>query len=511
MVLKARAIFDCAADDDQELSFKENAIIVDIVESTDKGWFEGTLEGSKIRGLFPDNYVEFFEVEEKQLKPPPKLPPRKLSNDTNGVIENSTPSFNKKSSDDPVNNSGITETLPEPKKLSAAKFAIFEQSNNNNNNNLKPQKAPPIIKPKPKIYPANTETSTRSVGSNLVEQEHEVSTPSISVVKMKSMLERNAKESKESKESTPLPSQNSIKPITPLKPTNILPIAPKPGKLAPLLPSRPLSTNFEATDKKPPLPPRRQSNVPSISSVNSNNDAPPPTPPRPSSNNATTKARSDVQDVAGETAKQGVSVGIAQLKDDLNRSKYGNKKIPGQNALFNKVEKEAQNIANDQAKKKVGETFDKNMNEIQNKSTSKPLAPSRSNNIINDQISPKARPPLPTRNNDIKIPRRPTSHNNPFGENDLSKGIPSDVKKRYEIIYNANKDDDGYIDGAVVKEIYLRSRLDNKTLFKIWNLLDDDEDGRLSRNEFCVGMFLIDERLKGHPVPNKLPHELLNN
>lgn len=29
MVLKARAIFDCAADDDQELSFKENAIIVD--------------------------------------------------------------------------------------------------------------------------------------------------------------------------------------------------------------------------------------------------------------------------------------------------------------------------------------------------------------------------------------------------------------------------------------------------------------------------------------------------
>ncbi|RGB25795.1 hypothetical protein C1646_631852, partial [Rhizophagus diaphanus] len=65
--------------------------------------------------------------------------------------------------------------------------------------------------------------------------------------------------------------------------------------------------------------------------------------------------------------------------------------------------------------------------------------------------------------------------------------------------------------GAVVKEIYLRSRLDNKTLFKIWNLLDDDEDGRLSRNEFCVGMFLIDERLKGHPVPNKLPHELLNN
>jgi hypothetical protein len=86
MVLKARAIYDCTADDDQELSFKEKAIIVNskyiimifstssfiiiylksiiVVESSDKGWFEGTLEGTKIRGLFPDNYVEFFEEEE---------------------------------------------------------------------------------------------------------------------------------------------------------------------------------------------------------------------------------------------------------------------------------------------------------------------------------------------------------------------------------------------------------------------------------------------------------------
>lgn len=32
-------------------------------------------------------------------------------------------------------------------------------------------------------------------------------------------------------------------------------------------------------------------------------------------------------------------------------------------------------------------------------------------------------------------------------ENGLSKGIPLAVKKRYEIIYDANKDDDGYIDG----------------------------------------------------------------
>jgi hypothetical protein len=103
------------------------------------------------------------------------------------------------------------------------------------------------------------------------------------------------------------------------------------------------------------------------------------------------------------------------MKDEVNRSKYGNKKIPGQNALFDKVEKDAQNIANDQAKKRVGEAFDKNVNEIQNKSTSKPPVPPRNNNIINDQISSTLRPLLSAKNTDIKIPRRPTSHNNPFG------------------------------------------------------------------------------------------------
>ena len=99
------------------------------------------------------------------------------------------------------------------------------------------------------------------------------------------------------------------------------------------------------------------------------------------------------------------------MKDDLNRSKYGNKKIPGQNALFNKVEKGAQNIASNQAKKKVDEVFDKNVEEIQNKSTSKPLIPPRNNN----KTSSTSRPLLPSRNSDIKIPRRPTSHSsNPF-------------------------------------------------------------------------------------------------
>ncbi|CAG8693790.1 13495_t:CDS:2, partial [Funneliformis caledonium] len=502
-----RAIFDCKADDDLELSFKTKAIIVDITKASDEGWFEGTLEGSKTRGLFPENYVEFFE-EEKQPKVPPRPPPRKtsvVSKDSNGVKSNSTHSLIK---DDPVDDSDTIETSPpEPKKLSAAKFAIFEQLDKSDNAKTS-QKSPPTII-KPKVFPVNSEvSSSRSIGSN---SERDVTIYTVSVDKKKSVLERNTKESGS------LPTQSKVKPVPPIKPKiTPPPIAPKPGKLAPPLPSRSSSTIL-TMDKKPPLPPRK----PSTSSVSSNNEAPPLIPLRPSSNGSvsnsflskqvdktTAKARTGTQDVAGEAAKQGVSIGVAQLKDDLKRSKFGNKKIPGQNALFDKLEKNAQDLASNQAKKKAGDTFDKNLDEIQSKP--KPNLPIRNNlSNINSQITSAPRPSVSTRNTDVIIPRRPKSHDNHSSENNLSKGIPSDARNRYEIIYDANKDDDDSIDGAVVKAIYLRSCLDNKTLSKIWDLLDTDEDGRLSRNEFCAGMFLIDERLKGHPIPDELPYGLL--
>jgi hypothetical protein len=41
------------------------------------------------------------------------------------------------------------------------------------------------------------------------------------------------------------------------------------------------------------------------------------------------------------------------------------------------------------------------------------------------------------------------------------------------------------------------------------NLADVDGDGYLSCVEFCIGMFLIDDRLRGYPIPETLPRELL--
>ncbi|XP_006813760.1 rho GTPase-activating protein 26-like [Saccoglossus kowalevskii] len=51
-----RTLYTCEAENDTELSFVANQIIVNVRPSKEPGWLEGTLNG-KI-GLVPENYVE---------------------------------------------------------------------------------------------------------------------------------------------------------------------------------------------------------------------------------------------------------------------------------------------------------------------------------------------------------------------------------------------------------------------------------------------------------------------
>jgi hypothetical protein len=57
----------------------------------------------------------------------------------------------------------------------------------------------------------------------------------------------------------------------------------------------------------------------------------------------------------------------------------------------------------------------------------------------------------------------------------------------------------------VVRDIWERSRLPKDVLEEVWDLVTDSEDIRaLSREEFVVGMWLIDQRLKGRKLPVKV-------
>lgn len=64
-------------------------------------------------------------------------------------------------------------------------------------------------------------------------------------------------------------------------------------------------------------------------------------------------------------------------------------------------------------------------------------------------------------------------------------------------------EDDPALDvlNLVVKEIWDRSRLPEHALEEVWDLVDGRGLGRLRREEFVVGLWLVDQRLKGRKLP----------
>lgn len=57
---------------------------------------------------------------------------------------------------------------------------------------------------------------------------------------------------------------------------------------------------------------------------------------------------------------------------------------------------------------------------------------------------------------------------------------------------------------VVVREIWRRSRLPEDELAEVWELVDRGGMGMLTRQEFIVGMWLIDQCLKGRKIPQKV-------
>lgn len=88
--------------------------------------------------------------------------------------------------------------------------------------------------------------------------------------------------------------------------------------------------------------------------------------------------------------------------------------------------------------------------------------------------------------------------------------ITEQERKRYEGVWAANKGlcmPPGNLELAtkvvnlVVRDIWRRSKLPDDVLGEVWDLVDREGLGRLGKEEFVVGMWLIDQRLKGRKLP----------
>ncbi|CAD6589294.1 MAG: Increased rDNA silencing protein [Alectoria sarmentosa] len=90
-------------------------------------------------------------------------------------------------------------------------------------------------------------------------------------------------------------------------------------------------------------------------------------------------------------------------------------------------------------------------------------------------------------------------------------------RRRYDGVWAANRglgmdaDSSDSVLNLVVRDIWSRSRLPNSVLADIWDLVDIDGGDRLKRNEFVVGMWLIDQRLKGRKLPFTVSESLWNS
>ena len=92
-------------------------------------------------------------------------------------------------------------------------------------------------------------------------------------------------------------------------------------------------------------------------------------------------------------------------------------------------------------------------------------------------------------------------------------------RKRYEGVWAANRgllvqdqaavggravDANNDVCNLVVRDIWRRSRLHDHILEEVWNLVDEKRIGSLGRAEFVVGLWLVDQRLKGRKLPVKV-------
>lgn len=90
-------------------------------------------------------------------------------------------------------------------------------------------------------------------------------------------------------------------------------------------------------------------------------------------------------------------------------------------------------------------------------------------------------------------------------------------RKRYEGLFASNRslllpsNMSDQISNVVVRDLWSRSRLPQSELEAIWNLAIDSAPGQpaapktsLNREEFVVGLWLIDQRLKGRKLPVKV-------
>ncbi|CAG0922802.1 unnamed protein product [Notodromas monacha] len=88
--------------------------------------------------------------------------------------------------------------------------------------------------------------------------------------------------------------------------------------------------------------------------------------------------------------------------------------------------------------------------------------------------------------------------------------VSATEKARYdEMFKTADLDKDGFVSGAEIKDVFLKSGLANNVLAHIWSLCDMKQVGKLNAEQFALSLWLIGRKVAGQELPTTLAPEMV--
>ncbi|KFW63239.1 Epidermal growth factor receptor substrate 15-like 1, partial [Pygoscelis adeliae] len=122
-------------------------------------------------------------------------------------------------------------------------------------------------------------------------------------------------------------------------------------------------------------------------------------------------------------------------------------------------------------------------------------------------VFPGAVPVLPASPPPKDSLRSTPSHGSPS----VNWVVPTSEKVRYdEIFLKTDTDMDGFVSGQEVKDIFMHSGLSQNLLAHIWALADTRQMGKLSKDQFALAMYLIQQKVsKGIDPPQVLSPDMI--
>ncbi|XP_047443068.1 epidermal growth factor receptor substrate 15-like 1 isoform X4 [Mugil cephalus] len=97
------------------------------------------------------------------------------------------------------------------------------------------------------------------------------------------------------------------------------------------------------------------------------------------------------------------------------------------------------------------------------------------------------------------------------GQHSLNWVVPVSERGRYDDIFlKTDADMDGFVSGHEVKDIFMQSGLSQNLLAHIWALADTRQIGKLTREQFALAMYLIQQKVsKGIDPPQALTADMI--